>query len=117
MKAPGGLQAARGFHTTRGRKQAHLRVPADRTPPKFHEKTPTEREKKERKWERERKTKRESLGGPAQQNGVRGKGGPGHKGVREREGEQEVGRGSGAGEGRRRVGRLGCLQGGTSTGP
>ena len=36
-----------------GSKRAHFRVPALPTPPKFHEKTPREREK-ERKWGRER---------------------------------------------------------------
>ena len=36
---------------------------ASKTPPKFHEKTPREREK-ERKWEREREKKREMLGLP-----------------------------------------------------
>ena len=36
----------RGFHTTaRGRKRAHLTVPALQAPPEFHEKTPSEREK------------------------------------------------------------------------
>ena len=43
--------------------RAHLRVPAPQTPPKFHEKTPRQREK-ERKWEREREKKREILGPP-----------------------------------------------------
>ena len=41
-------------------RRAHLRVPAHQTPPKFHEKTPREREE-ERKWRRGEGKKREIL--------------------------------------------------------
>ena len=52
-----------GLHTTTHSKRAHLRVPALQTPPKFHEKTPKERQK-ERKWGRETEKKREILPPP-----------------------------------------------------
>ena len=64
----------------------------------------------------ENKARKFGRSGPAERGLGQGRSGA-QGGQREREGEQEVGRGSGAGEGRRRVGRLGCLQGGTSTGP
>ena len=43
-----------------------LRVPAFKTPPKFNEKTPREREQK---WGLERGKKSENLGGPAEGGG------------------------------------------------
>ena len=72
-----------------------------KTPPKFHEKIPRER-KKERKWRREKKKKRENLGGPAEGGPAEGgpaeggpaEGGPGQRG------------GSGAGGGLRHGGPL-----------
>ena len=56
------LQKPPGFHTTaREPKRAHL-APTLETPPKFHGKTPREREK-ERKWEREKKGRNFGLSG------------------------------------------------------
>ena len=69
VKAPCGLQAA-GVSHARGRKRAHLRVPADqntKTPRerKRHEKTPSER-KKDTRMEAREGNQREMLGGPAE---------------------------------------------------
>ena len=62
------LQAAGVHTTTRGRKEAHLRVPADQNSTKIQR-------KKERTWGRERKQKREILGGPAEGRSGGGRGG------------------------------------------
>ena len=60
----------RGSHTTaREPKRTHFRVPAFKTPPKFHEETPRETQK-ERNGGGKGKKKSEILGGPAE-------GGPG----------------------------------------
>ena len=59
----GGLWRRRGFtRQPENSKRAHLRVPALQTPPKFHEKTPREREKKSDDGGRRVKKKREILG-------------------------------------------------------
>ena len=48
-------------------KRAHFRAPALQTPPKFHERTPQERGKKERKLWREREKKARNYGLPTLQ--------------------------------------------------
>ena len=59
----GGLWRRRGFtRQPENSKRAHLRVPALQTPPKFHEKTPREREKKSEDGGKRVKKKREILG-------------------------------------------------------
>ena len=66
-----------GFHTmTREPKRAHLNVRSSKTPPKFNEKTPRERRKKEISGGREKKR--------AKFWAVQGKGGPAEGGPGER---------------------------------
>ena len=63
--APDEEGEARGFtRQPENSQRAHLRVTALQTPPKFHEKTPREREE-ERKWAREREKKARNFGPPA----------------------------------------------------
>ena len=72
----GGPKAARGFHTTaRELETSTLEGPrVQKTPPKFNEKTPRERQK-ERKWERREETKeKERNFGRSRRRGIQRRG-------------------------------------------
>ena len=82
------LKRRRGFTRQPESPNVHIRgSPPSKTPPKLNEKAP-QRERKERKWERERGKKSEILGGPGGRGGL-GEGRSWGRWVRAEEGGQK----------------------------